>query len=224
MELTFHLVLRQIPRTFLFFLSGIILGIIVGYALFNINKGIFEDIIKLWSTRILFGFNLMGSSWFMINNLIAILIIILAFILILGMFYKTPKHTRRFNIERNNPKITLFGLYIIPFGASLINGFFLSLFSIYILLNFGLEKFAIAVLLQYPHGIVEIPALILASSLALAYIEIVRPLVLKADWKKCVSKGKELIFSRVTLFFVIVILILIIFSGFIERMLASTLF
>lgn len=224
MELTFHLVLKQIPRTFLFFILGIILGIIVGYILFNINKGIFENIIRIWSNKILFGFNVIGSSWFMINNLIAILVIILAFMVILGIFYKTSKHTRKFNIERKNPEITLFGLYIIPFGASFINGFFLSFFSIYILLSFGFEKFAIAVLLQYPHGIVEIPALILATSLALAYIEIIRPFVLKVDWKKCIIKGKKLVFSRVTLFFVIVILILIIFSGFIEKMLASILF
>lgn len=222
MEFTFRFVLRYLPRTFFFLISSFLFGLLMGYLLFNFNKNVFESIINLWSSRVLIGFNLFGPSWFMVNNLIAMALIVLAFMLIVYIYYKTSKF-RKFYRKRYHPKITLFGLYIIPFGALFINGFFTSLFSIYILLNFGLAKFATAVLFQYPHGINEMLALILASSLALAYIDIIRPFVLKDDWKNCIRKGKELIFSRTTLIFIILILLLIMFSGFIEGILAAVL-
>lgn len=220
MKFTFHFVLKYLPRTFFFFTGSILFGFLVGYLLFNFNKNLFEGIINLWSGRILIGFNLFGPLWFMLNNLIAISLIILAFMLIVYIYFKTSKS----RLREQHSKITLFGLHIIPFGALFINGFFTSLFSAYILLNYGIEKFAIAFLFQYPHGINEMIALLFATSLSLAYIEVIRPFVLKNDWKNCVEKGKELILSKTTLLFVILILALIIFSGLLEGILASKLF
>jgi uncharacterized membrane protein SpoIIM required for sporulation len=123
------------------------------------------------------------------------------------------------SFEKRRPKIILSALYIIPIGALTINGFLLSLFSTYVLLNYGKEKFLFAILLTFPHGINEILALLFATSLVLAYLQILKPIILRGNLKLAVKKIKNLIASRVTIFFTILIILLVLFSGVLEGIL-----
>lgn len=223
-KLTIRLVFNQLPRTFLYFIIGSLLGTLTGYILFYTNRELFEFVLTVWRKRIMLGvsFGAQPTFWFILNNIIALSLVVVASILILLHISKTPTYlfTKKFRrFEKHRPKITLFGLYIIPVGALLVNSFLLSLFAMYVLLNFSFEKFVEVAYLLVPHGINELIALLLASSLGLSYLQILSPLILSKRWKKCVEVGKSLLRSNVTLFFVAVIAILIVFSGFLEGLL-----
>jgi uncharacterized membrane protein SpoIIM required for sporulation len=73
--------------------------------------------------------------------------------------------------------------------------------------------------LTLPHGTIEIIALLLASSLVLAYLKILKPTILKGNLKQAVKIAKKLLASQVTLFFVVLIILLLFFSGIMEGVL-----
>lgn len=165
-----------------------------------------------------------NTFWFILNNIIALLVVIVASLLILNHVSKTPEFaiTKKLKfLEKRRPKIMLTGLYMVPLGALLVNSFLISLFITYVFLNFGFERFFTVVLLLLPHGITEVFALILASSLGLAYLKILSDLILKGKWKFCSKTLKELIGSRVTLLIIIFVIILVIFGGLIEGSLGN---
>jgi len=223
-EITVKLVLAQLKTAIKYFLLSIVFGIVSCFLLFKINKEILETILNLWSKRILLGIIFLGEkfsvSWFIANNIIALMLIIVGCLLILILPRSKGRFKKFKDIERQRPKIILSALYIIPLGALAINGFFLSLFFTYILLNFGKEKFLLALALTFPHGTIEILALLFASSLVLAYLKILKPIILKGNLKRAVKVAKRLLASRVTLFFIAIIILLLFFSGIIEGILA----
>lgn len=229
-KLTLGFVLEQMPRSFLYLISAFVIGTISGYILFYYNKQLFEHILNLWFKRILFGVGFFGEYygiWFIINNVVALMLVIVSTVLIMIHISKTPTFfiTKRFrSLEKHRPKITLFGLYMVPVGALLINGFLISLFVTYVLLNSGFSSFVSIILLLLPHGVSELLALLFASSLGLAYLKILSPIILKKKWSLCTKTGKKLLTSRVTLLVIAIVAILVVFSGFIEGMLGLFLY
>lgn len=223
-----RMVVRQLTPSSLYFVIGSFLGVFSGLTLFVFNKDLLDFILTVWFKRILFGTTIFGNQytfWFVLNNIVVLLLIVVASILIMFLIMRKRKYISydRFGImEKQHPRITLLSLYVIPIGALMINGFLLSLFVFYVLFNYGFDKFVTSMLLLLPHGINEILALFLASSLALSYIKILSPLILARKWNSCRKVGKELLSSRVTLFIITLIAILVLFSGFIEG--ALTLF
>lgn len=225
--LTFESVFKKLPYAILYFIAGSALGALISYLLFNLNRNLLEYIMSLWSKRMLGGVAIFGGQyafWFILNNIVALMLIIVALLLINRFRTKTPTFLigKRFgSLERHHPKITVAGLYIIPIGALMINGFLISLFVTYVLLNYGFSTFTRAVVLLLPHGLSEVLALFLASSLALRYLEILTPSIMGGD--RSVETGKRLLGSRVTLFVMILIIILVLFGGFIEGALVMVL-
>jgi uncharacterized membrane protein SpoIIM required for sporulation len=222
-ELTVKQVFKQLPFAAACFFLSLIFGALFAFFLQNFNKEILEKILSLWSKRILLGVMILGEkfsiAWFILNNLIALLLIVVSCLLILLLPRSQIEFKRFRSFEKRRPKIILSALYIIPIGALTINGFLLSLFSTYVLLNYGKEKFLFAILLTFPHGINEILALLFATSLVLAYLQILKPIILRGNLKLAVKKIKNLIASRVTIFFTILIILLVLFSGVLEGIL-----
>jgi len=223
-------VLRKVPQAFLYYVIGSLAGVGFGFVLFNINKNFLEAVLNLWKKRLLFGVEFIGEGaytfWFIINNLAVMLVVVVASVFILIQVSREPrgfkKRFKRFRrIEKRRPKITLFGLYMVPIGALLINGFLISMFATYIFLNYGLARFTEAVMLLVPHGINEIIALVLACSLGLSYLKIMKPLILKGRAKDAIKTGKLLLKTDTTFYIVVIILMLVIFSGFLEGVLGT---
>lgn len=225
MKLDFHTVLKHLPFVFLWFLFGSAVGFVTSVSLFYSNKELLEFILTVWFKRILFGLKIIGSEhfvfWFILNNLTALLLIFVALILIMMLVFKRKMRffKRHAIFEKHHPRITLMGLYILPLGALFVNGFLIVLFSTYVLLNYGQEKFITTIMLLAPHGINEIAALFLSSSLGLAYLEILSPLILKRKWSKAIKRGKELLKSKITFIFILLIVILVVFGAFVESIL-----
>jgi uncharacterized membrane protein SpoIIM required for sporulation len=222
-KFNFRLVLKQLPYSLLYLVIGSSFAVFVGYFLFNLDKKMFEFILTIWFKRVLFGAYLLGENsytfWFILNNIVALFLVIVASIVIITHISKTPEFilTKKFKtLRKYRPKIILTGLYMVPVGASLLNGFIISLLLTYVLLNFGFGGFTEIVLLLLPHGINELIALLFASSLGLAYLKILSPLILKEKWELCRKIGRNLLKSRVTLFVVLIVVLLIVFSGFLE--------
>jgi uncharacterized membrane protein SpoIIM required for sporulation len=92
---------------------------------------------------------------------------------------------------------------------------------IYALLSVGFQYFKTLFLLLLPHGINEVFGLMLASSLGLAYLKVLKPYILKKQWKEAKKIGKQMLMSKTTLVIVILIALLIIFSGLLEGSLAT---
>jgi uncharacterized membrane protein SpoIIM required for sporulation len=105
---------------------------------------------------------------------------------------------------------------MIPIGALVINGALISLFLTYVLLSSGFGTFSTAFALMIPHGVNEFVALVLASSYGLAYIHLIEPFVLKRNWKNITRTSRQFFFSQTTYVFIVLILVLIVFGGFIE--------
>ena len=226
-KLTFKFVLRQMPYAFLYYLIGSLLGALLGFVLFNLNKELLLFILTAWFKRLMFGLDIFGAKnytlWFVINNTIALILVVVASVLIMTLVIKRRlqlKGLKKFDtfrrLEARRPKITLYGIYIVPIGALVINGFLVSLFTAYIFLDMGMSQFVNVAMLLLPHGINELIALLIASSLGLSYIKILSPLIIKRKWEECIKTGKELLGSKVTLFFIVVIALLVLFSGFLE--------
>jgi len=218
----FRFVLKQLPYTLLYFLIGVITGAVFGYGLFYTKKSLYEYILSLWFKRILFGVKFLDNQyilWFILNNFVVMILIVVGSVLILMNVFRTRKffqHRRFQSIERHHPRMTTASLYMIPIGAVFVNGFLISFFSTFVFLNLGYSKLIDLLLLLSPHGINEILALLLASSLGLSYVKIMEPLILKKRWNEAISVGKKMIFSKTTLYVLAFIAILVVFSGFIE--------
>jgi hypothetical protein len=219
-KIDFEIVIEQIRYSLIYFLIGVLFGTGISSFLFLIDKRIVETILDVWFRRITFGLKYVGDYklWFILNNLIALLMIVVALVLIIAMFMKR----RRFQIsyfrkyERKNPIITLYSLYMVPIGALIINGALISFFLTYVFLNSGIELFSTALMFMMPHGLSELVALVLASSYGLAYVQLIEPFVLKKSWKKIKETSRQFFFSQVTVIFIVIIFVLIVFSGFIE--------
>jgi len=220
----FDLVIEQIRNSLAYFLIGVLFGSSVASFLFLIDKKLIENILSAWFKRITFGLKYIGDYklWFILNNLVALLMIIAALILILDMFIRRRKfqipYFRKY--ERENSMITLYSLYMIPIGALVINGALISLFLTYVLLSSGFATFSTAFVLMMPHGVNEFVALVLASSYGLAYIHLIEPFVLKRNWNDIKRTSRQFFFSQTTYVFIVLILVLIVFGGFIEGMLS----
>jgi hypothetical protein len=224
---TFTFVLRQMPLAFLYYIVGSLLGAAASFALFAVDKSFLEFVLTVWFKRLLLGLTLLGSKnytlWFVINNMAALMLVIIASVMIMMLvlgrratFEKSWRFKRFGTIERRRPRITLFGIRIVPVGALLINGFLIAMFATYVLLGMGYDYFVDVVMLLLPHGINEVVALVIASSVGLAYIRILSPFILARRWDDCTMLGKSMLKSRVTFFFMTLIAILVVFSGFLE--------
>jgi len=217
----FKSIILQMRNSLAYFVIGALLGSGIASILFIIDKNLVEIIINAWLKRVTFGLKYFGGNyklWFITNNLVALLMIVVALVLIITMFLKR----RRFHIsyfrkyERENPRITLYSLYMIPIGALIINGALISFFLTYILWSQGIENFSTALALMMPHGVNEFIALILVSSYGLVYIKMIRPFVLKRNWNGITKTSKKFFFSQTTVVFIVIILILVVFSGVVE--------
>ncbi len=226
-NLTFPFVLQQLKAVAFLFLIGLVLGAIAGFILYNFGIDFYSFIISSWSQRLLFGMRILGEKystlWFIANNTMALFIIVFALVMIVTHISKDPvRGVNKFReFEKERPKITVVGLYMLPVGALLINSFLVSLFVTYVYLTRGFDSFFTALSFIVPHGINEIAALFMASSLALAYVKILSKLIMKKKWYMVKDTAKNLVESRVSLTFFIIIAILIVFSGFVEGILAS---
>jgi uncharacterized membrane protein SpoIIM required for sporulation len=105
---------------------------------------------------------------------------------------------------------------MIPIGALFINSFLISVLLTYVYLTEGFQKLMLIFAAIFPNGINEILALILASSLALSYLKIMKPLILKNKMKEAIKLSKQLIFSKTSLYIFIFIVILIVFAAYLE--------
>jgi hypothetical protein len=221
-KLTHLSVIRQLPEVFLYFLMGSVAGFLFGYFLFNFNKSSYEFILTLWFKRLLFGVKFVGNQyifWFIINNFTAMLLAIAAALLILTQIARRKDYlfAKRFKFtEKRHPKITLFSLYMIPIGALIINGFLISLFLTFVLLNNGFDQLTLILLKLSPHGVGELLGLFLATSLGLCYIKILSHLILSKKWNLSIKESKKLFFSNVTIFYIFLIAVLVVFSGYLE--------
>jgi len=215
-------VIKQIPLSFLYFVLGCALGYVSSVILFYLNKNFLEYLIQIWLKRITFGLGYFGENygiWFILNNFIAVLMIIASIMLMMTLIFRRRKFyfSRKFEgFERHHTKVGLYSLYIIPIGALLINGFLLSLLLTFLLLNNGFSVFLLNLLLVLPHGITELTALILSTSLALVYLKILRPSIIRGEWETSKKIGKNLLLSHTTFLIIFFLAILILFSGFIE--------
>jgi len=240
LEFGVNAVLKEVPRAFAYFLIGAVSGAVAGEILFAFNNALFAFIIELWSRRLLFGLDfitkLTGGKnytlWFVVNNLAVMLVVIAASVFILtrissrnrllekrlekrfGSRFKNLKKFR--DIEKRRPRMTVNSLYMIPVGALIVNGFLIALFAMYVFLNYSAENFSRAILLLLPHGINEIAALVLASSLGLSYLKIISPMVMKGRMNEAIKVGGQLLKTKATFYILAIIFMLIVFSGFIE--------
>lgn len=224
-KLTSRFVIHQLPEVFFYFVLGSVAGGAFGHYLFYSNKIFYEFLLTVWFKRILFGVKFLNNQyifWFILNNFTAMLVAIAASLLVLTQIAKRKTYlfARKFKMsEKRHPKITLLSLYMIPTGALIINGFLISLFLTFILLSNGFDKFVLILLKLSPHGVGELLALFLATALGLSYIKILSPLILSKKWNLCVKESKNLFLSWVTILFIFLIAVLVVFSGFVEGIL-----
>lgn len=215
-------VVKYMSLSFFYFILGCSFGMFSGYLLFFFNKTLYQQIINLFVRRLTFGIQYVGNYkiWFILNNLVVILLLISSILIMTNVIFRkrrTIKFFTRFeNIEKHRPRMMLFSLYMIPIGVLIINGFLISLLLIYTLLNFGFQRFQIFFLLLLPNGINEILALVLSSSLVLVYLKILKPYILNKRWKEAKKVARQLLTSNTTMFMLALIVLLIIFSGFVE--------
>jgi hypothetical protein len=224
-KVDFDIVIEQMKYSLIYFLIGVLLGSGVSSILFMIDKSLVERIISVWFKRMTFGLKYFGDYklWFILNNLVALLMVIVAIVLITSIFMRKRKFQISYfrKYEKENPMITLYSLYMIPIGALVINGSLVSLFLTYILLNAGIKTFSAAVAFMMPHGVNEFVALILASSYGLAYIQLIESSVLKRNWEDIKKTSKQFFRSQVTIIFIVLIVALVVFGGFIEGSLGT---
>lgn len=221
-------VAKNFGMAVIYFIVGGFIGTAIGFSLFYIDESLLARIIQLFSQRITFGEQYVGNYkiWFILNNLVATFLIVASTVFMMSIFLRKrkPRFFNRFkNFEARRPKVTLYSLYIIPIGALIINGVLISILLTYGLLNFGYAAFIAAVLLIVPHGMTEILSLIFAASMGLAYLEVLKPYILKMRWNEAKKIGKQLLFSKTTLIFIIFIALLVVFSGILEGNLVTLL-
>lgn len=218
-------VLRETPKVFLYYILGSIAGLAFGYLMFAADRSSLEALLNMWSKRLLLGIELGGGDWnalwFILNNLAVMLVVIGASVFILVQISRKPLMIRKFKRFREPPKMTMFGLYIVPIGAMVLNGFLIAMFASYIYLAYGIESFTSAVVLMIPHGINEILALTLACSLGIASINAIKPYVMKGQSEKAIKVGKSILRSKATFYILIIIATLIVFSGMVESLLST---
>jgi uncharacterized membrane protein SpoIIM required for sporulation len=229
-KIIFRDVFAQLPFSFLYFAVSSVVGFATGLILSLINKAWLDYLIQLWVRRTTFGleyFNGNYKLWFITNNLVAMLMILVG-IMLLAMMIMRRRYVARSSMqwkarsfEKHHPHVTLYSFYMLPIGALAINGFLISLFLSYSYLSFPTEKFITSFLLLLPHGFSELLALFIASSLGLVFIKKMRPYILSGEWPKAVGASKNMLRSRATIIIVIFIILLIFFSGFIEGSLIS---
>ena len=218
---TLSYVLKFFPSTLKYLFFGFLSGAVFGFALFYVNKNLYQEILQTWSKRILFGAALLQNQytlWFIANNLIALVFAIIGIVLLLILISRRKRFTsNRFAaFEKHHPKITLASLYMIPIGVVFINSFLITLFLTYTYLNDGFQKLMLVFVAIFPNGINEILALMLASSLGLSYLKIMRNLILKNKMREAIKVGKQLVFSKTSLYIFILIVILIVFAAYLE--------
>jgi len=216
----FGLIIKQVRNSLAYFFIGIFFGSAISSFLFLLDENMLEKILNLWFERTTFGVKYFGDYriWFIANNLFALFMVIISLVIITSIFLRKRKlhHSYFADYENKHPIVTLYSLYMMPVGALLINGAIVSLFLTTILLRDGMEKFSTALSLITPHGLYEFLALILVASYSLSYIQIIKPLVLKKDWKGIKKASKKIFFSNTSMVFIFMIVILVVFGGIIE--------
>lgn len=218
---TFGFVLGFVPKALKYLIYGFISGLVFGIFLFYVNKSLYQSLLQSWSNRLLFGVQLLNNhytTWFILNNLVAMITAIMGILLIL-LLIKRRRHMKRNRFElfeKHHPRMTLLSLYMIPIGAVFINAFFVSILLTYVYLSSGYTELLRAVLILLPNGLNEILALLFASSLGLSYLKIIEPLILKGKWERTIDVSKKLVFSKTSLYFILFIVILIVFAAYLE--------
>lgn len=220
-EISIDDVVKNLGLSFFYFISGCSTGVFAGFILFKFDNSLLQLLIEFFVKRITFGEKYVGSFklWFILNNLVVLLLIVASTALLMSMFLRKrrPVFFKRFkNMEKNRPQVTLYSMYMIPIGSLFINGFLVCLLLIYTLMNLGFAEFKTTFLLLLPHGFTEVLALVFAASLGLVYLEVLKPYVLSKKWDEARKIGRHLLFSKTTLTFVVLIIFLAVFSGFIE--------
>ena len=224
----FSLIVRQMGLSFACSIIGVMLGSGFASFLFIVDKDIIKIILSAWLKRVTFGVEYFGGDyrlWFIVNNLIAFMMIVVSIVLLVSMFIKRRKMQISYfkNYEEKHPLVTLYSLYMIPIGALIINSALVSLFLTFIFFDQGAASFSTAFTLMMPHGAYEFIALILTSSYGLAYIKMIKQFVLKKNWRAVVKTSKQIFFSQTSVIFIIMILILVVFGGIIEGSLSMML-
>jgi hypothetical protein len=220
-------VIKNLKISFFYLVVGCFLGLIFGFFLFFVNKPIYQQIIALFIKRTTFGVEYLGSYklWFILNNLIVTFLIVASALLITTIVFsekRMSKFFRRFErAEKSRPKMILFSLYIIPIGSLITNGFPITLLLVYTLLNFGFQEFEKIFLFLIPHGMCEILGLLFSSALVLTYLKVLKPYILTKKWEEVKKISKKLLFSKTTVIFILLITLLIVFSGLIEGSLVT---
>lgn len=227
-ELSLSDVIKNFGISVFSFTAGLSFGVFFGFFLSIADKSLLQSMINFFVERTTFGEQYFGSYkiWFIVNNLFALLLIVGSAVLMMSVFLrkKRPTYFKKFRrFEETRPKVTLYSLYVIPIGALFINGAIVSLLLVYTLVNFGYKQFETVFILLTPHGATELLGLIFASSIVLAYLEVLKPYILNGRWDDAKKIGKRLLFSNVTLIVVFFIVLLIIFSGYIEGSFATML-
>ena len=222
-KFTIKFVFSQMPLAVVYYFIGSCLGTIIGFALFFLYKRFLIFLLEVWFRRITIGIRLLNgyyTLWFILNNLVALMLVIVMSVFIFTSVLKSRRAKRFDFLEHHKPKITLYSAYMIPIGALMINGFLVNLFLTYTLFTYGVEKTTAAVILMIPHGINEFVALLFASSLGLAYLNILSPIIRRKQFGKALTLGKSLLFSNTTFVFIALIALLVVFSGFVEGILS----
>ena len=230
-EISLSDVIKNFGISIFYYAVGSSLGVFVGFLLSAINKSFFQRVIQVLVERTTFGEQYVGSYklWFIINNFFVLFLIVASSVFMMNLVLRKrrPKYFNKFKrferFEKNRPQVTMFSLYMIPIGALIINGALISLLLTYALTNFGYKQFEATFILLVPHGLSEVLALIFATSIGLAYLEVLKPYILSKKWDEARKIGRELLFSKVTLIVVFFIALLIIFSGYIEGSLITVL-
>jgi hypothetical protein len=197
-------------------------GIGLTYFLHVFNPVVLEILVRVWSERLLLGMRLFGVTWFILNNVLAMFLLLTACFLILIWVTKTPEYylTKVFKRARKyRARLIWFGLRLIPMGALFVNSFLITLLLSWVWLKFGSGVALNIALLLLPHGLNELIALVLATSLVLAYLHVLSPFVLAERWKEAARQAKSLLVAKPTLVIALIILAQLTLSGAIEGVL-----
>ena len=218
----FPTVLNKLPLIFLLFVLGLSSGFVFGSIVFKFDREVYQILVEVWSKRVLFGANYLGGNygvWFILNNLMvmALLVGVSLLFMMFVLYRKKSFWVKKFgDREARHPKLILLSLYILVVGTVVMNGFMISLFLSGIFLQDGFQNLKLAIFILLPHGLSEVLALSLSSSLGLIYIEKLKPLILKRKFEDAVATAKLLLRMPTTKFTLALIIILVIFSGFLE--------
>jgi hypothetical protein len=215
-RLSFGFVLAQVPTILAWLAIGALSGIGIA-SMLSFNPTYLDALVELFSRRLLLGMPLLGTSWFVFNNLLAFLSLIAGCGLILLGVTKTPEYliTSLKGMRSYRSRIILLGLHILPKGAAFLNAFVTGLLLTWSWFRLGVGVVRIIALL-IPHALNELVALVLITSLVLAHVKLLSTLILEERWADARQRLKELMGSSTSCALILIVLIQVLLSGLIE--------